>query len=363
MKTVALLALVVAAQATQDVATYSNTPLGLTLTHPKTWQVTTNKKGESKILIPLEGAKEPALLEIYPVGFAAETEIWQISQAAMTKQLRQQMIRQWDETIEEAPILLTKSASSGKGGSKTILTGLVYSNTPKKMMFKLSSAPEEFDRAEFEWRTALQTIRTFDGSGLKAHDPNNRPTKPNPNDKKNQANQPAPRGPLKVNVISDGKNDHKIVKGPTVVKATAAGKEVQLHLPEGWSAQPNEAGAFVLRNPEVAGSVTVTIASSLDSDPPARAFFRASSLSLNDFAKVDKREEPQPGTNGAGANVARVWRVGKSAKGDLFTCDSVGFLGDFYFVMAYRSEDPSKQSADRKAIDALLDGMSVEVAP
>jgi hypothetical protein len=355
MKIATLLALFVTFQAPQEQVTYTNTALGLSFTHPASWQVTTNKKWESKFLIPVEGSQQKSTLEIYPVPFDAETSVWQLTQTTMAKQLRRQVARQWEESIMQAPLLLTQVNATTKQGPRVELTGLIYSKTAKKLMFKLSSAPEDYEKTEFAWRTALQTLRTVNGDVLKADDGKGNRVKGGKEDLQSV--------PTTIKVLDDSNKvkNGKPVKGPVVVKAKAGGKDVELRLPQGWSAEPKEDGTFILRGPEIAGTATVTVASTLDSDPAPKALFKASSVSLNDYLKVAKREEPPAEQTKAGAILGRVWRSGTSAKGDLFTCDAVAISGDFYVVLAYRSEDATKASAERKAIEALLDQMSVEL--
>src|SRR4051812_31553063 len=82
-----------------DTATYINSRLDLRLSYPKTWQVSTNKKGETRVLVPVEGSSEKALLEIFPVSFRSDASVWQLSQVGVNKTMKREIDRQWQEEL------------------------------------------------------------------------------------------------------------------------------------------------------------------------------------------------------------------------------------------------------------------------
>lgn len=333
-------------------ATLELPDVGLALSYPKAWQVTAIKKSHDfKVRIPIDGSSTAADLEIYNVGFDAEKDVWQLSQKGINDRMRREVIRQWEEEILGVPLLLTKVSYTDKSGPKILLTGLMYSRTPKKLMFRLEASPDDFDKAEFVWRETMQTFRT--GAPLKPEDPTK---KPDPNKPVQQSLPP----------ISKPKSlDEKVefVKPSVVVEATAAGRKVNIMIPTGWEGKVAEDGTIALTNAEVASQIKVALASTLDSDPPQRALFVASSKTLNDFQKVAKRDESVPAKNKAGAMTASVWRVGTTAQGDLYTCDATIANGDFYVVVAYRTTNAAKIGAERKAVETLLQSMTIEQAP
>jgi len=336
-----------------DQASLELPDIGLAMAYPKTWQVSPVKKSSDyKILIPIEGSSQKAELEIYNVAFDAEKDIWQLSQKGINDRMKRDIMRQWEEELIGVPLLLTKVTYSDKEGPHISLTGLMYSRTPKKLMFRLTASPDDYDKAEYVWREAMQTFRT--GVEFKPEDPNKKPDKT----KGQQISMPPPIV-TKPKSLDDG---GKIVKPALSIEATVSGRKVLLRFPTGWAAKAADTGVITLTHPDVSGSVVVTLSSTLDSDPPQRALFIASSKTLNDFQKVTKRDETEPGPNKAGATLATVWRVGTAAQGDLFTCDAVGSHGDFYFIFGYRTTNASKIGGERKAVETLLQTMTVDVA-
>lgn len=359
MRTAHLLSLVslfvfATAARAQDQSILEMPDLGLAITHPKAWQVNTVKKSQDvKVLIPIDGSSQKAVLELYNVSFNSEKDVWQLGQKAINDRMKREMMRQWEEEFLGVPMLLTKVSFVDKSGPQILLTGLIYSRTNKKLMFRLAAAPDDYDKAEFAWRETMNSIRT--GRPLKPEDPTQ---KPDPKDPvKTQLPAPAI---VKPNSLD---NEVKISKPPVAIAATISGRKVELRIPGEWAGKVDDEGVVTLTNPDVVGSVKVVLSSSLDSDPAARALLKASSKTLGDFQKVAKRDEANPEKNRAGAMVASVWRTGTNAQGDLYTCDASGVNGDFYLILHFRSNNTSKIGAERKLIETLLNNITIEVLP
>jgi hypothetical protein len=351
---VSLLALTVTAVKAQDQTLLEMPDLGLAMSHPKVWQITqVRKTNDLKVLIPIQGSSQKATLELYNIGFNSEKDVWQLGQKAINDRMKREIMRQWEEEFLGVPMLLTKVSFVDKDGPQILLTGLIYSRTAKKLMFRLAAAPDDYDKAEFAWRETMNTIRT--GQAWTPEDPSLKPD---------------PKAPVKTSmpkpVITSPKSldgEVKLSKPPVAIEATVAGRKVELRIPGEWAGKVEEDGSITLTNTEVAGSVKVTLASILDSDPPQRALLVTSSKTLESYQKVTKRDESIPTKNKAGALVAAVWRTGTMAQGDLFTCDAVTANGDFYFVMNFKSQNASKIGAERKHIEALLVNSTIQVLP
>jgi hypothetical protein len=343
-------ALVLAAPSGQD-SVYSNPELGFAMTHPSTWQVST-RRGDSRILIPIGTTGDQAILEIYGAMDRSEPDVWQTIQLRANEQLKREVRRQWQEEILGVPLLLTKVAYENKGTPTTALVGLLYVAKPRKMMFRLTSPSEHYDSMEFEFRSALQTLRTLDNTLPRAEDP----SKPLPTTPTRTT-----RPTVITSVRQDAAGGREVQKGEVAVPTRAAGREVVLHLAAGWAAAPH-GEEFVVTHPDLKGTATVRVESTLDSVSPLRALFLASGQSLQDFTKVARRDEPRPRQNRAGAQTNVIWRFGQKGAEDLTTCEAVGSIGDFYWVLTYRFN--GKLSAgEQKLLESLVDAMSVDRMP
>ncbi len=343
-----------------NVLAYSNLLLGLKFSYPKTWEVTTNKKSESRILIPIENTSDRAVIEVIPVNFRGEPQIWQLSQVGINHTLKRDIERQWDEEILGVPLLLTKVSYTEQGSQKTAETGLVYTLGFNKMMYRITASPDEFDKADYAWRQVLQSLRTWDGEMPTVEDPS-----------KKIERKEVPKGGFAKDEVAHPQIPHEIngqgafkpVKSPIAANFEFGGHKLELRLPAGWKAEPRKDGSYVLTEAGVNGPVTLAAYPVAGADPADIALQKASANSLNDFTRVDSRDESLPTRNKAGAIVAAVWRSGKNASGALFSCEGSCQSGDYYLIASFRTTEAARWKAERAQIQALLDRMSIETTP
>jgi len=348
-----LAATILAPGTAQEPKNYSNGILNIQFAHPANWQVTTSKKHESKVIMPIGDTGEFAILEILPVTFDSEKEIWQISQKTVVLNSKRELVRQWEEEILGVPFLLTKYASP----TQTTLNGLLYVNWSRKMFFRLSAPTAQFEAAEFQWRQALETVRTVDGSKLKPNDP----TAPRSKDGKVE---PVKALETKVVVIdSGGPKNGTMKKGEIEIACEAASRKLTLFIPRGWNAAPNADGTMTLRHADLSGALTLQVLSTLDSDPGQRALFVASSKSLGDFSKVKTRNEQLPTASPVGAMVSRVVRVGEGGGAPLLALEAVVQKELFYALITYRATQPRDFDDDQRTIESLLQRTTIEPLP
>lgn len=348
-------------------ATYSNEWIGISLNHPLDWKVAP-KKQDAWITIPLKAGEMVAGLNMVAATFNGETDVWQKSQEHINNQLGFEVMRQWQEEILGVPFLLTK-VRSGPGklasANKAVpglpkdqplitLIGLVYSATPRKLMFRLTAPEGGYDDAEFLLRSSLESLRTLDGKLPQPEDP----------DRKPDPNTPVPttptRPPTKTVIGSKpAATNGAHVRAASVFEFNAANKKVGFYFPAGWSVEKAEDAKLTLKSAEPAISLTLELNSTLDSDPPLRALMKASAESLKAFDTVAKRDENTPRTNKAGALIIRVWRTGQATSGPMWSFESVGGSPDFYFLMKTRGTGEISAAA-RKALEDLIEQISVE---
>jgi hypothetical protein len=340
---------------------YQNLRVLMKFTHPKTWVVTTNKKGESRFLVPIEGTSDKAVIEIMPVLFSSEKDVWQLSQVGINKTMKREVERQWEEEILGVPILLTKVNYNDKGTLRTSVTGLVYSLGFNKMMYRIVASPSEFDKVDYAWRQVLLSLRTMYGEMPKVED-GSKPSVPDPN---------APARGFPPDEILHPQIPHEVnkpvatkpVKAPLATTVEVGGQKLAIHAPTDWKIEMGKDGAFVLRNPAIGSVINGTLFANVGSDPPPIALFKMSAADLNDFAKVTQRTESLPKPNKAGTPVAQIWRTGKSASGDLITCEAAVLTPDHYILLNYRSTDVARSAGEQRLIQMLLDQISIEPAP
>ena len=351
------------AQATPGTETYTDSQLGLSFAHPTNWlleksndaKTAKNKKKKDQqtvdFRIPLAGAVEDADLEIMRASFSGPPETWQSVQTDANKNLHRTVERQWQQEILGVPLLLTRINYTQNGTNRTTVTGLLYNDSPSKLLFRLTGPASDFDKAEFQFDQAMQTLRTTNNQLPTAQDPN-RPAKPTKTDL---------RGLKHPLFVPPHPTVFKIA--PVAIPLVVSTKKIELRVPSGWSATQIEGSTFELHSAELPYPIVVRVSSTLDSDPPGTALLAASAASLGEFTSVSRREDTEAIVNDGGCTVASVWRTGMGPKGTLMTMEAAGSENDFYFIATCRPSPGPSYFAQRKTIHELLQTISIRSVP
>jgi hypothetical protein len=351
-------------QATPATDTYTDSQLGLSFAHPTTWLLETpndsksvkaakkKKKKDGDMVdfrIPLTGAVDDADLQIMRASFSGTADTWQTVQTDANKNLHRQVERQWQQEILGVPLLLTKINYTENGNNRTTVTGLLYNESASKLLFRLTGPTSDFDKAQYEFDQAMQTLRTTNNELPKAQDPYH------PVAKVTKADLKGLKHPLFV-----ASTVHSYKVAPVAVPLTVSTKKIEVRVPEGWSASHLEASSFELQSAALPYPIMVRVASSLDSEPAGTALLNASAASLSEFTSVKRREDTTANVNVGGCTVTSIWRTGTGSKGPLVTMEAAGSQGDFYFVATCHPSTDASNLTQRKAIDELLHAISIK---
>jgi hypothetical protein len=343
---------------TQKTVTFTDTTLGLIFDHPATWTVVKTPKGQKAsksekgvmvFSIPTPSAATGARLEVFHARFASTRDIWQSIQLDTNKQLHRNVDRQWEQQVLGVPLLLTRISYTDNGVATSTLTGLFYTRTHEKMLFRLTGPSADFDNLQYEFTNAMLTLRTVDGSMPMVEDPEH----PLPKEEKGDA-APAAKKPL-----DPPKKPVPLVVPPQSVALTVSTRRIEFRYPLHWSVSNVKDTSLSLKGDTVDGAVDLSFYSTLDSDTPDSALITASSKSLNDFDLVDKRYDSGARVQPTGCTVYTVWRMGKAKSGPLYTYEAYGLQGDFYFILTFRTTAEKLSEIDRKNIDTLLKDVAI----
>ena len=350
----ALVAPIRAAQTPTDKDFFTVTGTGFAFVRPQTWKVQVTKR-EQRLTIPTAAKHGPAIMHFYTVDFRYKTSDWQDTQIPVAAEFKRSIDRQWQEEVLGIPLLLTKTSGvDAHGVPDVVLTGLLYSASKNKMLFRLTCSAEDFDEANAAWRAAFQSLRTTDGTQAQADDPSKKLSK--------DQLEAKPSGPLPVTLLGSDSKQPKPIKGAVVVPGKAGGKNALIHLPLGWGATLQKDGSWLVTGRDLAGAVTMSLASTLDSDPVGSALLKLSGLSLNDFASVSDRTDIEARRNKAGGTVSSVFRTGSSSKGPLTSFEAAVNTGDLY-VLFHWEVSALLTPAQRHALDDLLSEATIDTTP
>lgn len=363
-----LAAAVLAPMQTPETKTYADPQLGLSFTYPGTWALQTpppqkGKKGKPKadeqtavFKLPIAGSSEQAELTVVRAGFSGSPDTWQQVQLDANKNLKREVTRQWQQEILNVPMLLTRINYSDGGVSKTTLTGLLYSATPLKLLFRLTGPSGDFDKVQYEFTTAMESLRTTSGK-LPTEQEAGKPVEPA---------KPAPdprelKHPL-IDPTAVVVKHKPLIKAPELVNFSVGAKKVALRYPKSWTVSDVKGATLTLHNPRLSGAIQLSGFSTTDAVSPQNALIDAAAHSLAGFDTAEREDQPAK-ANLAGTPVAVVWRYGKAGKTELGTVDFVITSGDYYVVGSYKSKPGTSFGGERKAIKELVSSVSVELVP
>ncbi len=318
----------------------------LTFSYPKSWKVT-NSKSNVKFEFPLTDSDQVATVEIWAMEFSGTKEIWEAAQSVIVSQLKRTLVKQWQEEILSVPMLLTRSSFKKDEAEMTTDSAMVYGQSFWKFVYRLTAKTDVFDRAEYQWRLVLQSLQPQGGGVLTPFDPNRKVL----NSEKGKG------GGTTVLTATAKPKPAKIVMGEQTRPVTAGGKDVVVRFAKDWTVEGKDSALTFSR--AGLGSIEVTIQSIVDSPNASSGFLKAGARSLNLFNKVESRVESLPTLSKSGMQVAHVWRIGASETGYLATLDTVGSLGDFYWLAHWKTSKP-EEARNLDSIKEFLQILRIE---
>jgi hypothetical protein len=340
--------------------TYTDSRLGLSFTHPTTWilekenapmkgKKTRKSKSDDSVhfRIPLTGAVDDADLVVFRAQFSGSADTWQKIQVDTNADLKRTVDRQWDQEILGVPLLLTRISYTENGTPKTTLTGLLYNQADSKLLFRLTGPSSDFDKAQYQFTDAMQTLRTTNNA------------LPSVNDPDHPAQKVVPDRGVKHAIFSPPPPPKPIL-APVAIPLIVSTKNVILRVGRGWSAVNVHGSELELKSSEIPYLLKVRVFSVLDSDPPDPALAKASAASLAAFSTVTTRHDDPLAPNLAGCIVTSIWRTGSTAKGPLMSYDAMGKSGDFYFLATAAPRPGDTVDTQKKALSKLLDTISID---
>ena len=337
-------------------AQFSDPQIGMSFNYPEGWSKTAAKSGTILTFSPEPG--EQAVLQIFAADFRADAEIWQNAQKAIVGQLHQELLLQTQEELLGVPLLLTKSRMAADIGGRLVLSGLIYSATPKKMLFRLTASANAFDSAERQWREVLQTLRTLDGKLPESETPGRNPEVIPIG--KEPIKRPLPAVIKKPPTRIDKKKGGTVAITKLVEVDGRCGEvKLKLNIPLGWQAITKDDGSVTLSNKSFPSGITVSFSKVADL-LPGKALIMSSAKSLEDFVAVGRREDFGPAENLVAAVVMTAWRIGTDKVGERVSFDAVGMTGDYFWTIAWAKT--GRPAGEKKVINDLVQQMKVTVA-
>ncbi len=344
-----------------DTVTFSDAKLGLSFSHPKEWavkkvEVGKKRKGQKQddfttFTIPIEGSTKPAELTVVRAEFSGSAEEWQSIQVKANQNLRREVVRQWDQEILGVPMLLTRINYSEAGNAKSTLTGLLYSKTPLKLLFRLTGQAADFDKAQFAFTTAMESLRTLDGNL-----PSEQVAGVDPTPAKKETEDPTKQR----RILSEGGYAPKKITPEQAANRIDLdlGSSIKIGVPSGWSITERDS-QYKLTNPEVSQPVELQLYVIETSESVQTTLEKQSSKELALFDLADRNDQDWH-VNLVGAKCTLIWRNGKS-KGKPYSTLNGAVLGPKHYLVLH-SVLSTGANADKESVllKKLVEEMSIE---
>ncbi len=327
-----------------DVKKFSDTKMGIEFDYPKSWTFR-KERLYSVIEFPVADGKK-AEVQLLNTNFRQASGDWQTIQVEINNSMKRTIERQWEETILGVPLLLTKISYMQSDRDLITLVGLLYTKTPEKLNFRLTSDRVVADQAEQMWRQVLNTLRTTDGNLPVAEDPTTKP-------EEREVIKP-PTNADKVHVFAPADPEAKQnLKGAQKTLVNALGKEMELWLPKGWTAELVE-GQYQLKHNNLKGTASFTI------EPGGVAQVRASLASkLNSsqsrFTTIGIRKENEPIGTKAGCALFTAERHGVEGETPLTVIYAAGVRAGNHWLLSYEVKGKDEWKKDEKLLKSLFD--------
>lgn len=335
-----------------DVKKFRDTKMGIEFDYPKTWNFR-KERLYSVIEFPVAEGKT-AEVQLLNTNFRQASADWQNIQVEINNSMKRTIERQWEETILGVPLLMTKLSYLQGDRDLVTLVGLLYTKTPEKLNFRLTTDRVVADQAEQMWRQVLNTLRTTDGNLPVAEDPTTKV-------EERTVIEP-PTNADKVHVFAPEDPEAKQnLRGAQKTMITAIGKEMELWLPKGWTAELVE-GRYNLKHDDLKGTASFAV------EPGGVLQARASLGSLMNtsqsrFSTISIRKESEPSGTKAGCVLLTAERHGKEGNSDLHLMYAAGVRANNHWMLTYEVKSAEDWKRDGKLIRSLVDLFVVQAPP
>lgn len=345
--------LLMASIALQDPQTvvFRDTQLNIQFNRATDWKQTKSDKRQTNFDIPIPGGTAVARLEIVRAQFRGDRDTWQSIQARANEQAGRTVVRQYEQELLGAPVLLTQVEFNEKGLPMMRLSGLHYTRTAQKFLFNLTAPVSSFDSVSFLWNQTLESFRTVNGQALLSEDPNST----------------LPAAPVKIEPV----RPPRVISNPTTsefdsrnyrkAEATVADQKVGILVPKDWTIATNGDGTLTLTRRGLDSPVQVKVDGMIDADAGRRALSTAANDSLKRFTVVAIRQDVDPTLSATGNTVGSVWRNGTAGEGELATFEGFVAGTSHFMLVRFETAKPNSNKNAMRWLRELLE--SIDFAP
>jgi|GEM_PF-4528352 hypothetical protein len=320
--------------------------LNLSFRHPLDWKLV--RQDRRAVVFEIPAANGPAQLELIRTQFGSEPEVWQTVQVRTNELAKRTTVRQYEQQVLGAPVLMTLSEYEEGGVPKNRLTGLFYTRNRSKLLFHLASPKAAYDEALFRFQQVFETLRSLTGSEFAPEDPAN-PTRTDPNPEQ----LPPVDAPKRVS-IEDGTRELGRPKFTRDLSAPS-GSVYRVSFWDPWRLEQNVLGFGAF-----SGTVNVRVESGFSADN-LRWITVTSANELSRFQKVGLRYDQLIPAQRSGLR----WfvRIGEDTSGPLLRAVAIAGEGTDRLVIELESRDAGRFGRFERDFRRAAERVRFEPAP
>jgi len=332
---------------------FRDNQLNIQFNRPADWKQTKSDRRQTNFDIPIPGSTNVAKLEIVRAAFRGDRDTWQTIQLRSNETAGRTVLRQYEQELLGAPVLLTQVEFTERGVPLMRLSGLHYTRTPVKFLFNLTAPVSSYDSVAFLWNQTLESFRTVNGQPLLVEDPS----------------APLPSTPVRVEpvrpprVISTTGSAGTNIGDYRRVDAKSGEQAIPILVPKDWTATAQGDGTLSLNRRGMDGVVVVRLEGLIDAEAGRRALATSAADSFKRYSVVDVRQDIEPMIAKSGNSVGSVWRHGKTAEGELATFEGFVAGTSHFMLLRYETSRPKQNRNAMRWLKELLESISFAPTP
>jgi hypothetical protein len=317
---------------------YANPATDMRLKYPSSWSLKKDKYAD-ELRFKVDG--KDVYVELMGIEMNFPAQHWQDVTREINTNGDRAVLRQWEEELLGVPLLLTKVRDLSKTDVEIAITGLILSNRPQKMLFRLHTPESVAVSAEEQWNKVMLSADTISGK-LPSEAAPVSPTAGS------AGTTSVGTTPGKVQVIEAPTGSPKKVKRGSERIPLDVDRGTFLYIDEGWTLKEG-----TLSN----GSILIQFTQGIGEERVARSeWLLVCGAALDRLNTITNRIEPEAKFWESGFKGTYMERRGTTASGSEVQWVAYGWMGGYFYTLNWAGtelEFKSSKESREKLIETL----------
>ncbi len=319
---------------------YTSPVTDMRLKYPSSWTLKKDRYAD-ELRFKVDGKE--VYVELMGIEMNFPAQHWQDVTREINSSNDRTVLRQWEEELLGVPLLLTKIRDLGKADIEIAITGLILSNRPQKMLFRLHTPESVAQSAEEQWNKVMLSADTISGK-LPSEAA---PTTPDGN---GGGTATVNTTPGKIQVIEPKTGAPKTIKRGSVRLPLDEERGTYLYVSEGWTVKDG-----VLSN----GSVQLQFSQGIGEERVARSeWLKVCGTALGRLNTITGRIEPEAKYRESGFRGTYLERRGTTADSGEVQWIVYGWMGGYFYTLNWSGTELEYKST-KDAREKLFEQIAI----